>query len=452
MEKLYNYNMEPIIKIEKLNVAYFLGRANEVRALKDVSLDIYPGEFIIFFGPSGCGKSTLLYSIAGLETNIQGSVFINNKNIANFKHKELEKFHQKEIGMIFQAYYLINSLTSIDNIILPQIFLEANSEERKKRATILLEHFGVKQQASKLPTELSGGQQQRIAICRSLINDPNILLADEPVGNLDSNAAQDVMNLLKELNDSQKKTIVLVTHNPAHLNFAHRVFYMRDGGIIDVKVNRAISRDMPAAAMGATLNISRDMELLLRTYSSLSSAQVGNLLIPFKAKQIVSDVLIGMTAEEVGRIENKVEELITRGINDNEETFKFFDVGPKEGGMDLDKRTAANLTKKIKELIAEIKVLEAEEEKLGKGGVSASGEVMKIRHYLLNFFKVDIKDFAALEVMDRALNERLANKIDKKAFQDRIDLPIEQGGVGIDRRIAKKMSQRLELLILGKFR
>ena len=340
--------MEPIIKIEKLNVTYFLGHTNEARALKDISLEIYPGEFIIFFGPSGCGKSTLLHSVAGLETNIQGNIFVDNKNIAHFKHQELEKFHQRETGMIFQAYYLINSLSCIDNVLLPQIFISAPSEERKKRALLLLEHFGVKQQANKLPSELSGGQQQRVAICRALINDPTILLADEPVGNLDSKSAQDVLELLKELNEKQKKTVILVTHNPAHLDYAHRVFYMRDGGIIDIKVNQAISRDIQPSAMTAGLNIPRGMELLLRTYTSFSPAQVGNLLIPFKAKQIVSEALVGMTSDDIGRIEKRVEDLIIRGIDDNEGMLKFLDIDQGEGGMGLDKRMAKNLMEKIK--------------------------------------------------------------------------------------------------------
>ena len=177
---------EPIIKIKELNVVYFMGKSNEVHALRNINLEIYPGEFIIFFGPSGCGKSTLLYSIAGLETNINGNIMLNGKDIASMKQKELEDFHRQKIGMIFQAYYLISSLSVANNVVLPQIFIEKNRIERKKKALELLQHFGVSGEADKLPSELSGGQQQRVAICRSLMNDPEVLLADEPVGNLDS--------------------------------------------------------------------------------------------------------------------------------------------------------------------------------------------------------------------------------------------------------------------------
>ncbi|MBI4812312.1 ABC transporter ATP-binding protein [Candidatus Falkowbacteria bacterium] len=445
--------MEPIIKIEKLNVAYFLGRSNEVRALKDINLEIYPGEFIIFFGPSGCGKSTLLYSVAGLETNIQGNIYIGGKNLIDLKFKELEVFHQKEIGMIFQAYYLINSLSVLDNVLLPQIFLNEKQEARKRSALALLEHFGVKPQANKLPTELSGGQQQRVAICRALINDPTILLADEPIGNLDSTSAQDVMNLIRDLNEKQKKTVILVTHNPSHLNFAHRVFYMRDGSIIETRVNRAVGAELPLAAAAPAVAVSREMELLLRTYSSLSAAQVGNLLIPFKAKQIVAEVLIGMTSEDVGRIEKKVENLLMQGINDNDETLQFLDIDASKGGMGLDRRTAGNLTEKVKDIIKEIKLLEKDEEEMRRGHkVSISGEAMKIRHYLFDHFEARIKDFASLEIADRAIKDRVANKIDKKMFQDRLSLPLTKGGAGVNKRTAKKMAQRLELLILGKYK
>src|SRR4030042_4815348 len=200
---------KPIIKTNKLAVTYFAGLDNEARALQDINIEIHPGEFIILFGPSGCGKSTLLYSIAGLQPNVQGSIFFYDKDIILFSKKELENYHQKKTGMVFQAFYLINSVTVEKNVMLPQIALGAPVMERKKRTMELLAHFGVAEQAGKLPLELSGGQQQRVAICRALINEPEILLADEPVGNLDTKSAHDVMLLLQELNQKQKKTVVL---------------------------------------------------------------------------------------------------------------------------------------------------------------------------------------------------------------------------------------------------
>ncbi|KKQ60249.1 MAG: ABC-type antimicrobial peptide transport system, ATPase component [Parcubacteria group bacterium GW2011_GWE2_38_18] len=445
--------MHPIIKVEHLDVIYFLGKSNEVRALSDINIEIYPEEFIIFFGPSGCGKSTLLYSIAGLETNIHGNIFIEDKNLALFDKKETLQLHRKTIGMIFQAFHLIPTLTVQKNVVLPQILTNVNKKERTKKALELLEYFGVKAQAHKLPAELSGGQQQRVAIARSLINDPSILMADEPIGNLDSKSAQDVMDLLKNLNEKQKKTIILVTHNPAFLSYAHRVFYIKDGKIVETRVNSNVHGVTVPQAESAKHTISRDIELLINTFSSLSPNQIGNLLIPFKAKQIVSEALIGMTTEEVEKIEKKVENLLLTGIYDNESTFEFLDQGPDKGGVDMDKRTARKIADKIKDIVGEIKTLEAEENKI-KMRISpdSGGEVMQVRHYLLDEFDIEIKNFITLEVINQAIKDRLTNVIDRDVFRKRLGLPVSRGGAGINKRTAKKMAKRLELLILGKYK
>ena len=444
--------MNPLIKIDKLNVIYFLGKSNEVHALSDINLEIFPEEFIIFFGPSGCGKSTLLYSIAGLETGIQGNIFVEDRNISLLKKREMELFHQKTTGMIFQAFYLIGSLTVIKNVVLPQIFINISKKMRKQRALELLEYFGVKAQAKKLPGELSGGQQQRVAIARSLINDPKILLADEPVGNLDSKSAQDVMDLLKNLNERQRKTVILVTHNPAFLSYAHRIFYMKDGRIIETRVNRQVHGvQMPQIEVKP--NISKELELLIKTFSSLSPNQIGNLLIPFKAKQIVSEALIGMTNEEINKIEKKVENILMTGVYESDSTYEVLDQDVEKGGLGLDSRTAEKIADKIKSLIKEIKTLEEEDNKQRlRISPDVGLEVMEIRHYLLDEFDIELKDFIALEILNKAIRDRLANIIDREAFRKRMDLPVKQGGVGLDKRTAKKVARRLELLILGKYK
>ncbi len=433
--------MKSLIKIEKLNVTYFAGKTNEVKALQNVNLEIYPGEFIILFGPSGCGKSTLLYSIAGLQPNVAGNIFIDDKNITKISAKELEKYHQKKTGMIFQAYYLIPSITVLQNVILPQIAIGGNRKERKERALELLEHFGVIAQANKLPLELSGGQQQRIAICRSLINDPDILLADEPVGNLDTKSAHDVMFLLQELNQKQKKTIILVTHDPAYLSYAHRVCYLRDGKLLDIKINSNVQQIKKEEA--AQPKIPKELELLIRTYSSILPNQIGGLLIPFKAKQIVSEILTGMTMEEVGKIEKRVEKLLIIGNKDNT-TLNFLDMPEEKGGMGMDKRAAQRMDEKIRAVIEKIKMLEFKEN-------FTEAVVKETRNYLIKNLDAKIKNYDAGS-MDNAINNRLQNKIDKETVRKIFDLPSGKGGAGFDRRIAKKLAQNLELLMLGKYK
>ncbi|MFA4941008.1 MAG: ABC transporter ATP-binding protein [Patescibacteria group bacterium] len=443
---------KPIIKIRNLNVTYFLGKLNEVRALKKINLDIYPGEFIIFFGPSGCGKSTLLYSIAGLETNTAGDIFIQDKNIAKLNYKELEEMHQKKIGMIFQAYYLINSLSIFKNVILPQIAIGGNTKEREKRAMNLLAHFGVKEQANKFPNELSGGQQQRVAITRSLMNDPEILLADEPVGNLDSRSAEDVLALLKDLNRRDKKTVILVTHNPASLGIADRVFFIKDGEITKVEANRQgitpITKEMPGTP------VSKELELLGRTFSDISGA-VGNLLAPFKAKQIVSEALLEMSGEEIGMIEKRVANLMMSGAKSGSQDnslFKYLDDEIERGGLGMNKRAALSLSVKIRNIIEEIRILEKRDEEIISGKGEIGSAVGRIRSYLLKSFDVKTPDLASVKVIDEAIKMRLENKIDRNAFSKKIDLSPQKGGAGLDKRVTRKIARRLELLILGKFK
>ena len=445
---------KPIIKIENLNVTYFLGKPNRVRALTNINLKIYPGELIIFFGPSGCGKSTLLYSIAGLETNTMGDIYVGGRNIARIGGRELERFHQKKIGMIFQAYYLINSLTVFKNVILPQIAIGGKAKERADNALKILEHFGVKEQKNKLPNELSGGQQQRVAICRALINNPDILLADEPVGNLDSRSAEDVMNLLKNLNKNQKKTIVLVTHNPAYINSAHRVFYMKDGAIVNVKINKAINETISTIQDNSIkASISKELELLAKTFSSITPNNMGALLIPFKAKEIVSEVFTGLTVEEISRIERKVESLLLSRNYNTEMILKFLDDNAEDGGLGLDRRVAKSLSRKIANIVDEIKALNEEEEKIDSGQTRGfSAEVEQIKNYLFSFCKIELKDNASLDACRLALVDRLKNNITGADFQRILNQPVKKGGAGLDKRKARKMKKRLELLLLGKYK
>lgn len=192
------------IVVSSLSVTYMKGKENEVRSLDNINLTIYEGEFIIFFGPSGCGKSTLLYSIANLE-KFQGSVVVEEKEINKLVKKEKVSYSRDTIGMVFQAYHLIPTLSVIQNVSLPLISSGVAAPERNARSTELLQRFGVATQANKLPNELSGGQQQRVAICRAVVNNPKIILADEPLGNLDSKSADEVIKLFKDINIRLKK-------------------------------------------------------------------------------------------------------------------------------------------------------------------------------------------------------------------------------------------------------
>jgi len=442
---------KPIIQTKNLRVTYGLGKSNEFKILKGVNLEIYPEEFIILFGPSGCGKSTLLYSLSGLERGTQGEIFINGREMSSMKPKEVEKLHQKRIGMIFQEFYLIPSLSVLSNVILPQIAIGGDRKYRKNKAIELLKRFGVGGQYKKLPSELSGGQKQRVAICRSIMNDPDIVFADEPVGNLDSKSSDEVMDLLKDLNKTQKKTIVLVTHNPAHLSYAHRVFYIKDGNIIKIDVNKAINKQVVIVKDDvASVSISKEYELIARCFSSMKN--MGTLMLPFKAKQIVSNVLTGMTTEDVERIEKKVEYILKSGVTGNETFVRDF-LDLSDGGLALDSRTALKIGDKINDIVREVKLLEEKDKEVALDPHhDIAEEALVARQYLFDSFDIKLEDDQVLELIDDTIKMRMKNVVDSQFVQKKLNTSVKNGGAGFDIRKAKRIAKRLDLLILGKMK
>lgn len=226
----------PVIKVTNVTKKFELG-AVTVDALQSVNLEIYSGEFVIFFGPSGCGKSTLMSMIAGLQPPSTGKIYIRGDDLTGLSDNELAAHRRTKIGMVFQAFNLISSMNVLENIALPLTFARISKSRRMNRAENLLETVGMSEYKKHTPAELSGGQQQRIALARSLVANPWIVLADEPTGNLDSKSADEVMRLLISLNRKSKRTVILITHNPEYLVYADRIFHVRDGKIIDVEVN-----------------------------------------------------------------------------------------------------------------------------------------------------------------------------------------------------------------------
>ncbi|MCL4387382.1 ABC transporter ATP-binding protein [Patescibacteria group bacterium] len=231
----------PVIKVSNLTKTFNLG-GEDVIALHEVNFEIYSGEFICFYGPSGCGKSTLMSMLAGLQPPSSGEVIVRNENLANMKKKELARYRRSKIGMIFQQFNLILSMNVLENIALPMTFGGMSKKRRMQRAEHLLSVVGLDEKRKNTPSQLSGGQQQRVAIARSLINNPWIIMGDEPTGNLDSKSADDVMRLLISLNRKSKRTVILITHNPEYLQYADRIFRMTDGKIIKIEVNNKVSK------------------------------------------------------------------------------------------------------------------------------------------------------------------------------------------------------------------
>lgn len=217
-----------VMQVENLSKV-FESDAGRVAALRGINLSIRQGEFVVIVGPSGSGKSTLLNIIGALDRPSSGRVLIRGVDIFSLSDSELATMRNYMIGFIFQSYNLINRTTVIKNVELPAILSDMSSSERRRKAMKVLEALGIGDKADFKPSSLSGGQQQRVAIARSLMNDPAIILADEPTGNLDSKTGQEVFNLLKMLSSKFRRTIIMVTHNPELAEAADRAIYIRDG-------------------------------------------------------------------------------------------------------------------------------------------------------------------------------------------------------------------------------
>lgn len=201
----------------------------ETLALNGINLDVAPGEFLSIMGPSGCGKSTLLNIMGLLDNPSGGAIKIDNQQIDRFSDKELAGFRNSKLGFIFQSYHLINDLQVLDNVELPLLYRNSSAKERRQLATEALEKVGLSNRMKHFPTQLSGGQKQRVAIARAIVGKPEIILADEPTGNLDSAMGNEIMEILINLNRHEGTTIVMVTHDESMAKKTHRLVRLFDG-------------------------------------------------------------------------------------------------------------------------------------------------------------------------------------------------------------------------------
>lgn len=220
--------MEKVIELNDLKKTY----QNDdiaVDVIKNINLDIYKGEFVSIMGPSGSGKSTLLYLMGGLEKPTSGVVKVDNMAIHEMKDAKESEMRRKSIGFVFQFYNLVPHLSVEDNIILPVLLSGGKKKDCMDRLHHLLKVVGLLDKRKSYPTRLSGGQQQRVAIARALINDPDIILADEPIGNLDSKTGTEIMELFKKINTDEGKTVIQVTHSKDSAAYGNRIIYVRDG-------------------------------------------------------------------------------------------------------------------------------------------------------------------------------------------------------------------------------
>ena len=231
---------EVVIAVQGVKKFYPLGREG-VWALKGVSFTIRTGEMVAIMGPSGSGKSTLMHILGCLDTPTEGEYILAGKAVAKLRDRELARLRNQEVGFVFQTFHLLPRYTALENVALPLVYAGVPRRERYRRATAVLEAVGLGDRLHHRPNELSGGQRQRVAIARALVNNPTLLLADEPTGNLDSQTSQEIMKLFRDLHE-KGHTIVIVTHEPDIATYCERLILLRDGVIVEDR------RQVPAVA------------------------------------------------------------------------------------------------------------------------------------------------------------------------------------------------------------
>jgi len=420
--------MERIIKFEGVNFYYNYGKLNETHVLKDINFEIYQGEFVAVFGPSGCGKSTLLYLISGIEKAQKGNIEVLNKNYNSASLEELAVFRQIAFGLIFQSFNLLPSLKVIDNVMLPMAFIGVSSKKRKERALYLLERLGIKDLAERYPHELSGGQQQRVGIARALANDPPIILADEPIGNLDSKNARIVMDLLKEINQKDGKTVVMVTHQAWSLYVVDRIFYLKDGELVKVE----------------TKGKKKEKEVIRINSSYYWKGLFPRLpRIQVFAKVLAHHLLRNRTEYEIARLEDLILKFVKKQIN-AEEFFKYLDLPFTQGGVGLSKKKANQLVYIIEDLIQKRKTLSKIYKELETQDFEPiEDELEQIKNWLFEDKEIYLSPIQKIRFFE-ILYERMKNIISQESFIKILDLPIEKGGVGLRSDLALKIAEKLD--------
>lgn len=426
------------IQTTNMVITYNKGKSNEFNALNNVNVEIYPREYIILFGPSGCGKSTLLYTMLGGVPPASGHMYVQGEDIYAYTPAEMNAYQQSIIGIVYQQFNLISSISVLDNVALPMIFLGIGLKERNERASSLLRRFGIPQRLEdKLPTMMSGGQQQRVAVARALINDPNILLADEPVGNLDSISAEHVMDSFQDINEIDRKTVILVTHDAKYLPYAHRVFYMRDGLLRRVVVNPE-KKQVKHVKPGET--IVTEIEQLARLYPYAEPMEL-------KVKSVVNFITQNIGFAQIERLEEGVLHVL-KGLMDEKMFADFLGRGLQQGGAGFPQEDIGRIVNQVYGMMRYAKDVQRFREEVHQDTLFLHQQ--KFIDRLLEFLRDGVgvtSSEAQLKLLRIGIAERVGGIINGDDFAQRLMLSPELGGAAYSERDAGRISRYLEKLI-----
>ncbi len=428
---------KPLIVCRDLSIIYNKGKSNEFKALTGVNTDIFEGEYIILFGPSGCGKSTLMYSIQGSLPPGEGTLLIRGDDIYSYPPSERVYFQRYVMGIIFQSFNLIGSLSVLDNVALPMIFCNSDKITRNRRAQSLLDRFGVGHVSHKIPAMLSGGQQQRVSVARSMVNDPKILLADEPTGNLDSVSTQQVMDKIDEINTFDRRTIIMVSHNAAHLSYAHRVYYLKDGRIIREVVNPQRKQIKPVRE-GETIVTELEQLARLYPYDSIDTLRV---------KSMVNFLTQTLTFDQIVRLEHATE-LFIKGKVDKEAFIKSLSLPFERGGVEIPETQARKMAVMADRMIHQADDIRRFRAKKDNAGVFFSQHKLaeRLRDHLLQAYRLKLN-----KEQDDHLVEMIADRVtgvsEDNEFNERLMVTVKNGGLGLAESEADDLTRYFEKII-----
>ncbi|MCA9354009.1 MAG: ABC transporter ATP-binding protein [Candidatus Kaiserbacteria bacterium] len=428
---------KPLIVARDLSIIYNKGKSNEFKALQGVNTDIYEGEYIILFGPSGCGKSTLMYSIQGSLPPGEGTLLIKGDDVYSYPPAERVYFQRYVMGIIFQQFNLIMSLSVLDNVALPMIFCNEDKQTRNRRAQSLLDRFGVGHVSHKIPAMLSGGQQQRVSVSRSMVNDPKILLADEPTGNLDSVSTQQVMDKIDEINTFDRRTIIMVSHNAAHLSYAHRVYYLKDGRILREVVNPQRKQIKPVRE-GETIVTELEQLARLYPYDSVDT---------WRVKSMVNYLTQDYTFDQLQRLE-RATSLFIQGKIDRDSFIKALILPLERGGVEVSEteaRRMASVTERMLDQAADIKRYRARKD---NDNVFFSQHKLaeRMRDHLMHEYRIKLTK-EQNNNMTELIADRVTGVTEAAEMNERMTKGIRSGGLALSEKEADDLSRHFEKIV-----
>lgn len=428
---------KPLIVCRDLSIIYNQGKSNEFKALSGVNTDIYEGEYIILFGPSGCGKSTLMYSIQGSLPPGEGTLLIRGDDVYSYPPAERVFFQRHVMGIIFQQFNLIPSLSVLDNVALPMIFCNADKTTRNRRAQSLLDRFGVGHVSHKIPAMLSGGQQQRVSVARSMVNDPKILLADEPTGNLDSISTQQVMDKIDEINTFDRRTIIMVSHNAAHLSYAHRVYYLRDGLIVREVVNPQRKQIKPVKE-GETIVTELEQLARLFPYDSIDTLRV---------KSMVNYLTQEYSFDQLTRLERAIGKFI-QGKVDKNHLIKALMLPYEQGGVEINEKTARSMAHRMEQIIEQSDDIRRFRAKKDNAGIFFGQYELaeRLRTSILHSHHMKLSKEQDKNLVE-LIADRVTGVVNEEELNERLMAPLSRRGLSLAEAEADDITRYFEKLI-----